>query len=98
MSFATDLLSGLTGFRDHLVTSVEKAAEPVLAAVEGHIERLVPLVHTNVLGAEAEARSILHELYSAVAGEVKAEVTPAAEPAPAPVEEPAPADPAPVAE
>lgn len=84
MSFATDLLSGLTGFRDHLVTAAEKAAEPVLAAVEGHLSRLAPLVHTNVLAAEAEARSILHELYGSVEAEVKAEVeTPAAEPAPA---------------
>ena len=105
MSFATDLFSGLTGFRDHLIANVEQAAGPALAAVEAHLARLEPLVRSNVLAAEDEAKAILHELYSSVVGEVKAEVSapvaPAA-PAPAPVVEtaaPVPAEPvaAPVA-
>lgn len=99
MGFATDLLSGLTGFRDHLVNTAEEAARPALAAVEAHLSRLLPLVHTNVLAAEDEARAILHELYGNLAAEVKAELAAApAEPAPAPAPVAAqPAEPAPVA-
>lgn len=96
MSFATDLLSGLTGFRDHLVTTAEELAKPALAAVEGHLARLEPLVRTNILAAEDEAKVILHELYGSLVSEVKTEVaTPLPAATPAPVETPAPA---PVAE
>jgi len=84
MSFASDLFSGLTGFRDHLVANVESAAGPVVAAVEGHLARLEPLVRSNILGAEDEAKAILHELYGSVVGEVKAEVA-----TPLPAEAPA---------
>lgn len=80
MSFATDLLSGLTGFRDHLVNTAEEAAKPALAAVEAHIGRLLPLVETNVLAAEDEAKAILHELYGNLAGDVQAELSSAPPP------------------
>lgn len=80
MSFATDLLSGLTGFRDHLVATLEQEAKPALEAVQAHINRLLPLVHTNVLAAEDEAKAILHELYGSLAGEVKQELTTAPPP------------------
>jgi len=97
MSFATDLFSGLTGFRDHLAASVEEAAKPALAAVEGHLGRLAPIVHTNILAAEDEAKAILHELYGSLVAAAKTELgvqdTPAPAPAPAPVAEPAPAAP-----
>lgn len=96
MSFVTDLFSGLTGFRDHLVTTAEEAAAPVLAAVESHLARLEPLVRANILAAEDEGRAILHELYGSVVSEVKTEVeSPAPAPAAEPTETSATAEPAP---
>lgn len=88
MSFVSDLFSGLTGFRDHLITTAEEAAAPVLAAVESHLARLEPLVRNNILAAEDEGRAILHELYGKVVTEVKQEAETPAEPAPAPAPEP----------
>jgi hypothetical protein len=74
MSFASDLFSGLSGFRDHLVQTVEAEAKPALAAVEAHLARLEPLVRSNILAAEDEGKAILHELYGSLVKEVQAEV------------------------
>jgi len=87
MSFASDLFSGLTGFRDHLAASVLEEAKPVLAAVEAHLARLEPLVRGNILAAEEEGKAILHELYGSLVKDVQTAVS---APAVAPVAEPTP--------
>lgn len=101
MSFASDLFSGLAGFRDHLA----EIASPLVGVVEADMAKLSTLLVQDVHQAEQVAKDILHGLYSkAVEPEQPAEpaapapvAAPVAEaPAPAPAE-PVHAEAAPVA-
>lgn len=104
MSFASDLFSGLAGFRDHLA----EVGSELVHAVEADLAKLAPVIATNVLHAEEVAKGILHDLYNAATAGAPAAPVPAnaqapgdlsasqpvppAEPAPEPpvVAEPAP--------
>jgi hypothetical protein len=62
MSFASDLFSGLAGFRDHLA----EIASPLVSAVESDLAKLSPVIATNALQAEQVAKEILHNLYTGI--------------------------------
>jgi hypothetical protein len=101
MSLAHDLLSVLNGWR---VRVAERVNSGQLLTVDNHLQRLAAAAETDVQRADAEAHSVLDELYTALHATTSG-AAPAAEPTPAApvvpaapaVTEPVPAPAAPAA-
>lgn len=80
MSLASDLLSVLDEFRSFVASHVNSGQ---LVTIDNHIDTIASVAQGDVEAADAKAKQVLGELYTAVSGTPAAPVA-----APAPVETP----------